>query len=246
MSATFSKDALEAFRKDEWPFRHDEFDEWPRHMRPPMMLRDGMLAHAPLLAVGAAIGSAMAAAGPALSVAGTVASLAGAAVGAGGAMAAGQNAAALGRYQQAEYVQQAETATAMGQRGMLEQRRQAGLVQSTLQARAAASGVDPTSGSVLNLSGNIAKRGEYNALMSLSEGENQAAGLYNQGEAASYQGQLTQQADKYAAVGTVASGVGSMFRSLSFSNPYGGYGGYGGGYGYGAGYGGYGPTVPLR
>jgi len=174
-----------------------------------------------------------------LGVMGAVTSLAGAAVGAAGTMAAGANAKAMGEYQQKEAMQQAESSTAMGQRQMEEQRRQTRLVQSTLQARAAASGVDATSPSVLNLSGNIAKRGEYNALMSLSEGQNQAAGLYNQGEAAKYQGEITQQSDTLSAAGTMASGVGSMFRSLSLSNPYSGYstpmklqgGGYAGGYG---------------
>ena len=125
------------------------------------------------------------------------------------------------------------------------------MVASLICCGRTAVGVDATSPSVLNLSGNIAKRGEYNALMSLSEGENQAAGLYNQGQGAAYQGKLTNESDKWGAAGTMISGVGSMFRSLSMSNPYSGYGGtpmqLAGG-GYAGGYGpvsGYGPTVGI-
>ena len=116
-----------------------------------------------------------------LAIASTVASTA---MGAAGTMAAGDNAVAMGKYQAAEYEQQAESATAMGQRSMLEERRKAGLVESTLQARAAGGGASATAPSTLNVAGEIAKRGEYNALMDLSSGQNQAAGLTNMGQAA--------------------------------------------------------------
>ena len=155
-----------------------------------------------------------------------VSSIASATIGAAGQLVAGANAAAMGRYQQKEYAQQAETATATGQRAMLEERRKEGLVESSLQARAAAAGGTSTDPSTLNLGGKIAGRGEYNALMDLSQGQNQAAGLTNMGEAARYSGQIAQQGDTWSAAGTMASGVGSMFTDLSYAK--GGLGGYAG------------------
>ena len=146
-----------------------------------------------------------------LAIASTVASTA---VGAAGQMAAGQNAAAMGQYQAQEYEQQGETATATAQRSMEDERRKTGLVESTLQARAAGGGGSATAPSTLNVAGNIAKRGEYNALMHLSEGENQQAGLENQGQAAAYGGKIAQMGDTYSAAGTIAGGAGSFARTM--------------------------------
>ncbi len=154
--------------------------------------------------------------------------LASTAVGAAGTMAAGSNAAAMGQYQQAEYVQQGETATATAQRAMLEERRKTGLVESSLQARSAASTGSSTDPSTLKLGSDIAKRGEYNALMDLSQGENQQAGLTNMGNAAEYGGQIAQEGDEYSAAGTIASGAGSFARTYMYgfgkTPPYGGGG----------------------
>jgi hypothetical protein len=161
-------------------------------------------------------------------------SVLGTAIGAAGTLAAGQSAKQLGQYQQQEYLQQADTDTAVGQRKMLEEQRQGQLVQSTLQARGAASGVSGTSNSVLNLGRQIAGRTEYNSLMALSAGQDQAAGLVGMGNAAAYSGDLRQIGSEYSAVGTLAGGAGGILRQLG--GPYGGfgggYGGYGGGYGY--------------
>ncbi len=162
-----------------------------------------------------------------LALASTVASTA---IGAAGTIAAGNNAAAMGQYQQQEYAQQAETATATGQRAMLEERRKTGLVESTLQARAAGGGGSATSGSALSLNRQIAGRGEYNALMDLSQGQNQAAGLTNMGNAAAYSGQLAKQGDDMSAIGTIAGGAGSFAQTYMYGSgrmgPYAyGYGG---------------------
>ena len=150
-----------------------------------------------------------------LALASTVAS---AGLGAAGTMAAGNNAAAMGRYQAEEYAQQGETATAIGQRSMEDQRRQTALVQSTLQARAAGGGGSATAPSTLNVSGDIAKRGEYNALMDLSKGQDQQAGLENQGQAALYGGKIAQQGDTMSALGTIAGGAGSFARTLQYGS----------------------------
>ena len=176
----------------------------------------------------------------AVSLAATAASTA---VGVAGEMSAGQNAAAMGQYQAKEYAIQGQTAEATGQRAMLEERRKEGLVLSSLQARAAADGGSATDPSVLNLGRQIAGRGEYNALMDLSQGKNQEAGLMNMGASAAYGGKIAQEGDLYSAVGTAASGIGSMASTLRFgmTPPYGGSSPgyspasmYGGNYGYAA------------
>ena len=179
----------------------------------------------------------MAAFGPAmlpLALASTVAS---AGIGAAGTIAAGNNAAAMGRYQNQEYTQQAETATATGQRAMLEERRKTGLVESTLQARAAGGGGSATSNSTLNLSRQIAGRGEYNALMDLSQGQNQAAGLTNMGQAAQYGGNIAKTGDMYSAAGTIAGGAGSFANTYMYgTGKMPGYAGAAGGGNFGGNY----------
>jgi hypothetical protein len=163
----------------------------------------------------AVFGPLMAAA-PALSMAATGI---GAGISAAGTLAAGANAQQMGQFQQQEYEQQAETATATGQRAMLEDQRQGQIVGSQLQARAAASGASATSPSTINLAGRIAGRSEYDSLMNLSQGENQAAGLTNMGDAAKYQGDLSEAMAPWSAAGTLAGGAGSMFRTLAYKNP---------------------------
>jgi hypothetical protein len=142
-------------------------------------------------------------------------------LGAAGTIAGGQNAKAMGQFQQAEYAQQGETATATAQRAMLEQRREGTLVESTLQARSAGQGTTSTDPSTLNLGRQIAGRSEYSALMDLSQGENQQAGLTNMGAAAAYGGNIAQTGDMYSAYGTIAGSAGSAFRTLSYGNPSG-------------------------
>jgi hypothetical protein len=175
----------------------------------------------------------------------TIGSLAVSAIGAGvgamGTMAAGQSAKQLGQFQQKEFLQQGEEAESVGQRKMLEQQRQGNLVQSQLIARAAGSGASADSPTVMSLSRQIAGRSEYSSLMDLWAGQNQQAGLLNQGSGAAYSGELTDFSSKFGAAGTLAGGLGSMFRTLSFKG--GGVGlPFSGG---GTGFGGVGPGVQL-
>ena len=156
--------------------------------------------------------------GPALLPIALASTVASAGLGAAGTIAGGNNAVALGKYQQAEYNQQAQTAVATGQRAMLEERRKTGLVESSLQARAAGSGGTSTDPSVIGLGRQIAQRGEYNALMDLSQGQNQSAGLENQGSAARYGGQIAQIGDQWSAAGTLAGGAGSFARTLQYGS----------------------------
>lgn len=166
----------------------------------------------------------------ATAIAGAGASLYGASVAAAGDKAAGANALALGQFQQAELTEQGEQDTAYAQAKMIEQQRQGKLIQSKLQANAAASGASATGDSTLKLSSDLAGRTEYESLMSLNVGESQQTGLTNQGDAALYQGQLSKSMAPTAAAGAWATGIGGAFSNLSRVNPAGfGFGGGGGG-----------------
>jgi hypothetical protein len=139
-------------------------------------------------------------------------------ISAAGSIAAGQNAAALGQFQQKEYGEQAMNDVATSQRKMLDEQRKGKEIQSQLVARAAGNGLNPSVGSVVGLSSQIAGRSTYNSLMDLSQGRNAAAGLTNMGSAARYQGDLTNSLAPMEAIGTIASGAGSMFMTAA-KNP---------------------------
>ena len=139
-------------------------------------------------------------------------------ISAAGTIAAGRNAQQMGVFQQKEYGEQAMNDVATAQRKMLDQQRTGEMVQSQLVARAAGAGLNPSVGSVAGLSSQIAGRSTYNSLMDLSQGRNAAAGLTNMGDAALYQGDLTESVAPMEAAGTIASGAGSMFMAAA-KNP---------------------------
>ncbi len=102
--------------------------------------------------------------------------------------------------------QQLETAAgqerAAAQRAAEEQRRQARLAGSRLQAVAGGAGSDPT---VMNLAADIAGEGEYRALTALFEGESRARGMEGQARAARYEGKQARTAGMMKAATTVFS-----------------------------------------
>ena len=98
-------------------------------------------------------------------------------------------------------------ATATGQRAAANERRNARLIQSALQARAGGGGLDPT---VVNLAQGIAGEGEYRALTALYEGESAAAGLNEQADAAIRTGRAQGRAMDYKSAGTILSTASSM------------------------------------
>lgn len=104
--------------------------------------------------------------------------------------------------------ERAKVLRATGQRVAADERRQAALVNSALQARAGGGGTDVT---VTNLAADIAGEGEYRALAALYEGETGALG----NEASADSGLRSQRsrsaAADYAMAGTVLSSAGSMY-----------------------------------
>jgi hypothetical protein len=150
---------------------------------------------------------------------------AGTVLGASGQIQAGNAAAAQGlAQQQAEnykagvLTQQAGQERAAGQRAAEIQNRQATLVNSTIRARAAASGAGATDPSVVTNEGRVAGMGEYNALSALYSGEEKARGEENQaeldvnmGDQEAAAGRFKQSASRISALSSLLSGGGSLY-----------------------------------
>ena len=111
-------------------------------------------------------------------------------------------------FQAGQLRESAMTSRASGQRQAEEERRQAALVDSALQARAGGGGLDPT---VVKLSRDIAGEGEYRALAALYEGETNAIGRERSADAAIRTGRAQATAANYQMAGTVLSTAGSMW-----------------------------------
>lgn len=109
-----------------------------------------------------------------------------------------------GAFKAKQLQQAAEEARASGQRSMFEKQRETGLIESKLASRAAASGAGASDPTVVALGGNIAQRGEYEALLEMYKGENRARGMEDAAKA-------TQLESYTKAAGTLISGAGSSY-----------------------------------
>ncbi|WP_298704678.1 hypothetical protein [uncultured Variovorax sp.] len=123
---------------------------------------------------------------------------------------AGQAQQAQFNFKAAQEEQQATQAIAASQRQMFDTNRKTALTQSTLQARAAADGGSATDATPLNLSQDIAGRGEYLALGDLFAGQDRAAGLRQQAYADRYSGAAARAGANAQANATILGGVGSL------------------------------------
>jgi len=118
------------------------------------------------------------------------------------------------------------------QRRMLDTRMKTRLTQSTMLARAAGSGFDASTGSMLTNTGDIEERGEYQALMDVFHGKNLSTGLINKAEAEraggaaeAWAGSQAKDASYLAAAGTIAGTAGSMLKTYgSYKYPTAGRG----------------------
>lgn len=117
----------------------------------------------------------------------------------------GRQAKAAAGFQADQLEQNAGQERAASQRQAIENRRQARLATSRLQALAGGGGSDPT---VVNLAADLAGEGEYRAMSSLYEGEERAR--HNELSAAS--ARLTGKAQQQ---GAVMSGIGQALQSGS-------------------------------
>ena len=120
-------------------------------------------------------------------------------------------------YEAQQREMQALEARAGAQRSMFEKQREGKLLQSKLQARAAAGGGGADDPTVLDLGGGIAARTEYEAALEMFKGENRAAGLRDEatglrmtGDAMKWQGDVQKQASKVKAISTIIGSAGTM------------------------------------
>lgn len=155
----------------------------------------------------------------------TIATVAGGALSAAGTLIGGQAAADAGEagqksknFEAVQLDQSAQESRAASQRVALEDRRKSKLLQSTLQARAAASGGGADDQTVVGLGRDIAGRGEYEALTSMYTGENRARGLQDQalgarltGDALRAEGRAKRNASYLSAAGTLVGSAGSAY-----------------------------------
>jgi hypothetical protein len=137
---------------------------------------------------------------------------------AAGTLAGGSYAAAAGKARQQELNQESSEALAAGQRRMLDTREKTQLLESTIRARAGASGVDPSTGSPATTVGDVAQRGEYHALMDMFNAKSTADRLRYEGELAEDEGRMKKTASYYSAAGTLAGTAGSMAQTYGYFN----------------------------
>jgi hypothetical protein len=157
-----------------------------------------------------------------LQAAGTAVSAMGTIAGGKAAQQAGQ-AGAQGKVFEAKQLEQAAMESrASQQRVAMERRREGTLLNSKLQARAAASGGGASDPTIVNLAEGIAGRSEYGALLEMYKGENRARGLEDQAvgsrmtaDALIREGEMKNKAAKMSAIGTIIGGAGSMFNTAS-------------------------------
>jgi len=163
----------------------------------------------------------------------TTMAVAGAALSAGGTIAGGMAAGAAGESQRdamnfraTQEEMAAQESRAASQRVAMDKRRESVLLNSKLQARAAASGGGADDPGVLDLAGDIAGRGEYDALTELYKGENRARGLMDSamasrmtGEAALAEGKAKRNSSFLSAAGTLIGGSASAYKTMK--GPYG-------------------------
>jgi hypothetical protein len=125
-----------------------------------------------------------------------------------GQQQAGRDQQAAAEWQAKQQEMKAGQERASSQRQALEDRRQARLASSRVQALAGGGGLDE---GVLSLVGDIAGEGEYNALASIYEGEQSAIGRGMQADGLRMEGKAARRAANFKSVSTVLSTGSSMF-----------------------------------
>jgi hypothetical protein len=144
-------------------------------------------------------------------------------LGAGATQAAGTimsgNAAKVGSdFEAKQLEQQAGESRAAAQRAAMDKRREERYAQSALLARAAASGGGADDAGVVDLAGDIAQRGEYEALAEIFKGESRARGMEDAAFGKRRSGKAAQKGAYLSAAGTILGSAGSMYR-LYAGNP---------------------------
>lgn len=146
---------------------------------------------------------------------GTAISAMGSIVGGLAGMAQANAQSAMMEHQAKLQRQQAMEARAVATRQSAEKRREGNLMQSKLQARAAASGGGAADPTVIKLGQDIAGRSEYSALFDMYQGENRARGYEDSANASMAAAKSAQQQGQFALLGSVFRAGSSLVGSSS-------------------------------
>lgn len=158
-----------------------------------------------------------------LSTLATAASVGGSVLSGIGQIQAGKAANVSAKFQAGQMEQRAGQERAASQRVALEERRRAGIAMSNATAAAGVSGGGATDPTVLNITGGLAKQGEYNALSALFEGEEKARGLQLQAAGTRMEGKQTKRAGYISGASTIISGTGNtLMNKYGPASPSGG------------------------
>ena len=153
-----------------------------------------------------------------------IATIAGSVVSAAGTIAAGNAAEQSAQYEAAQLDIKAKEEQAQAQQEAKQLREQKERAQSTLTARAAASGFSATDPTALALLDELERYGTLQEQLSQYGGKSRRAGTEAQAEGVRLTGKAQKTGSRYSAVGTILGGIGG---GLSKYNP-GTYGGSGG------------------
>lgn len=104
---------------------------------------------------------------------------------------------------------------AVGSRKSIDEHRKTALIQSELQAKAAASGGGAADPTIIKLASDIEGQGEYNALSQLWTGQSHKVALDNQAALDRYSGQMRAKALRDKADATILGGIGGLFGSFA-------------------------------
>lgn len=135
-------------------------------------------------------------------------------------MAAADGAQKAAEYKAKQLEQQSNEARAAAQRQSEDERHKLDIAQSSLQAKAAASGAGATDDTVIKLDEDMTEKGNYNALGEMYNGENRARGIQMQADGSRFDGQLQKQAYESKATASLISGFGDAFGSFAKSSPF--------------------------
>lgn len=133
-----------------------------------------------------------------------------------GTIAGGMAAKDMAEHQAAQMEREANTARAIGSREAMDKRKEQRFLLSKLQARAAASGGAADDPTVVDLAGDVAQRGEYEALVAMYRGENRARGMEDQAALTRVKGQADMTGGILKGVGTLAGAAPSMRKILGY------------------------------
>lgn len=129
--------------------------------------------------------------------------LAGGAMGAFGALEEGDAAYKASEFQSLQAGMNINTALASGERGAIEEKRQADLVKSRIISVAAASGASASDPGVINL---VARQEGYGALkagMALYRGQEEARQQQMRADAAEYEGRMARRQSRISAISSM-------------------------------------------